>query len=64
VSRWRKIKTAPKDGTKILLYEPECTPFIGWWDNAAMFRGWSVDETSIVFEPCVTHWMPLPEPPK
>lgn len=36
---WREIKTAPKNGTKILFYDPKSkTIFAGWWDKAFELR--------------------------
>jgi len=56
-SYWRPIKTAPKDGRTIIVYEPGLYQTAAWtdgiWTNAA--NSWLGD---------VTHWMPLPKPPK
>ena len=66
MSEWRDIKTAPKDGTEILLIGtahnmlyPKPTRLVGlykkgWW--------WVVGGQFTISH--VTHWMPLPEPPK
>jgi hypothetical protein len=58
---WWPIETAPRDGTTILVYEPgffhtaawEANEFKAGWTNAS--GSWLGD---------VTHWMPLPGPPK
>jgi hypothetical protein len=54
---WQPIETAPKDGTVIIVYAPDFFQTAAWvgngWTNAA--NSWLGD---------VTHWMPLPEPPK
>ena len=59
---WRDIETAPKDGTKILLwpgYLMGGDPMTGWW--ARLARKWvSAGEP---FEVAPTHWRPLPAPP-
>lgn len=64
---WQPIETAPKDGSRILLYWPKTTRIpikiiIGNW------RGdyWSNDLLYFDEEKrnCPTHWMPLPEPPQ
>lgn len=71
---WQPIETAPKDGTPILavFYEPSlpelyspCT--IVWASYHPNSKGKECWRTSAI---CgnkmerVTHWMPLPEPPK
>jgi hypothetical protein len=56
---WQEIATAPKDGTRVLLYRPGCSTHIaiGWCHGAssrfADAIGW--------FN--ATHWQPLPSPP-
>lgn len=73
---WQPIETAPKDGTKILLYVrirsvleddfsiPEIV--VGYFDPNEFAREWYIvertPENTYVDQP--THWMPLPEPPK
>lgn len=62
---WQDISTAPKDGTKILTYEPTWTNPVNvahygndksWWlSNCYEDLGHDLDPT---------HWMPLPTPPK
>lgn len=48
--KWRPIKTAPRDGTKVLVCYANKYIATDWYP----FR--HLDEP--------THWMPLPEPPK
>jgi len=59
---WMPIETAPKDGTKILLwpgYLMGGDPMSGWW--ARLAGKWvSAGEP---FEVAPTHWRPLPAPP-
>jgi len=77
-NEWQTIDTAPKDGTKVILFG-SCnwdadTPgrndpvvIVGFWEDYGGFEcggGW----TTLTFNPysddCkATHWMPLPEPP-
>ncbi len=68
---WQPIKTAPKDGTTILVYQPA-----GMWASRVQSRGECVvtahwhqpgnpERHGLWFPICrPTHWMPLPEPPK
>lgn len=68
--RWRPIKTAPRDGTKILVGRFTVSSSkkglieVDWWrtekDNAG-FIGFGRFHP-IYWPP--THWQPLPEPPK
>jgi hypothetical protein len=64
VSEWQPIETAPKDGTRILIFGArECYGgdyiSLAYWDH--WWRG-DYDEPVYVDEP--THWMPLPPPPQ
>ena len=67
VMEWLPIETAPKDRTRVLLWDGGDV-FTGFWlggkwqdecDFAFSSEGrdWAVREN-------VTHWMPLPDPPK
>ena len=71
MNEWQPIETAPKDGTRILVYNGSI--YVAAWEEATMtlkekkdwvyscysLNGWNYYE--IVYEP--THWMPLPKPP-
>ena len=60
---WQPIETAPKDGTQILVYEPEekYTPiYVVVYDNGKWIE--ASGEQYANWKP--THWMPLPLPPK
>jgi hypothetical protein len=74
---WMPIDTAPRDGTRIMLYTPPSYVCLAVWrDKAAFARnetgsGWEVwnndDDSWYSFslepeEP--THWMPIPTPPQ
>lgn len=75
MSEWRDIKTAPKDGSAILLFVPD-KPVrdmwrghvfddprfcVGYWRTWYSQPEWG-NRNDAHFNP--THWMPLPEPPK
>jgi hypothetical protein len=63
MSDWRPIGTAPKDGTKILLwdarYDGVCS---GYWHPE--FNGWRASGTEEMMHWCdMTHWRPQPPGP-
>lgn len=76
--RWRSIKTAPKDGTVLLLKERIGGIVTGLWSREAGCRDarWYLasengeklccyheyDTEMFLLDP--THWMPLPNDPK
>ena len=77
MTKWQPIETAPKDGTKILLYSKTLPYYtnhmaVGFWNeipNSEYYVGWAsgmsrgfVDADEEITQ--VTHWMPLPNPPK
>lgn len=62
---WQPIETAPKDGTNILVfaihpYEDSYITVCAYCQNykVFMYNGMTVGHAYL------THWMPLPEPPK
>lgn len=65
---WRKIETAPKDGTSILVYNKDGHIYEAKWDTRLGIWRFAVAEQhgcgccggNAEFP---THWMPLPEPP-
>ena len=58
VPGWRPIETGPKDGTRVLAYDPEsCARLVIFW-NASWREAWGGEVNK-----CVTHWMPLPDIP-
>ena len=80
---WQPIDTAPKDGTKILGFQPirklsnelsgltANLRFVGevGWEELDLYSdlrgwpsGWYTSEDHLMCN--LTHWMPLPEPPK
>lgn len=69
--KWRAMKSAPKDGTRILAYVPsgpgEPSVFEVWWEPdyvedelGVTFGGWD-DDFDCNHAPSA--WMPMPEPP-
>lgn len=61
--RWRDISTAPKDGTRVLLWEKGFLVMIGaWLEHTGMAymepRWWS---NGVPIIPPPTHWQPIPE---
>lgn len=64
---WRSIKTAPKDGTKILAWDASDKRYVvALWETYYDGGKWLVPDSAEgeCFPVGVTHWMPLPEPPK
>lgn len=64
MSEWQDIETAPKDGTRCILFQGGRKVCMGeyvpkQWEWAV--EGWK-NTNGNFFNP--THWMPLPEPPK
>lgn len=60
--QWRAIETAPKDGTRVLLYRAGLgeSMAVAWFSHD--FDEWTPVNGSVF--PCPTHWLPLPPPPK
>jgi len=60
---WKKIQTAPLDGTKILGYDPEDEGYMSVMYFEKLWNaGWvSADYDAVKFNP--THWMALPPKP-
>ena len=64
MSEWKPIKTAPKDGTRVLLYDADGTS-IGHYSvhrRISSEYGWLGEDGFPLVNP--THWQPLPDPPK
>lgn len=58
---WRDIETAPKDGTKILLFREHQSVVEGSWNHGGAMNSPYWMTPSNLFNP--THWMPMPAPP-
>ena len=64
MGEWQPIETAPKDGTRVLVVERGTVSIADWFDGNGWEPGacwWATDSGSLRD---VTHWMPLPEPPR
>ncbi len=61
---WQPIETAPKDEARFLGYDPDGRIDVYW------FYKWADGKVELQahrgegFSMTLTHWMPLPEPPK
>lgn len=70
MSKWRTMRTAPKDGTNILLWTDleAGLPVVAHWRDT-IHSGeygrfvWKEPAGGAIAERVPTHWMPLPEPP-
>lgn len=67
---WRPIETAPKDGTKVLLFWPQRPPAdVGWYalddlpPKRALEEGFRAHGDRCIPPEQPTHWRPLPAPP-
>ena len=61
LSSWRNARTSLPKLSEEVLFVTECgTFFLGSWDGIR----WTNDEGRDIVAETVTHWMPLPEPPK
>lgn len=64
---WQPIETAPKDGTDILVMASySMAPAVVYWKNGNVWDCWCLSAVMLRVgdEVKLTHWMPLPEPPK
>ena len=62
---WQPIETAPKDGTRVLLFVPKYGAMSGHFPiyGTSTQEKWNL-HSCLNKEAIPTHWMPLPEPPK
>ena len=74
---WQPIETAPKDGSSILIYDPDDGHGAGeepviyvcyWKEGMSRRRGitgsWTEADGEMYTTFIPTHWMPLPKPPE
>ena len=72
MSEWQPIETAPKDGTQVDVWVvfPSQSYRVAdahWNETAGESGAWqlgSFHEMQFTERPVVTHWMPLPAPPR
>ena len=72
VSKWISVEERlPEDDTNVLVYaignnEPSVIAMTGYTHNMYGFNieGWRAPWQYFFYEYKITHWMPLPEPPK
>lgn len=60
--QWQPIETAPKDGTRILVWSQEYGgrgPLVLFW----MDEHWREPANLLSLRVPPTHWMPIPPPP-
>jgi hypothetical protein len=69
---WQPIETAPKDGTRVLAYWPDCYGNHSACQVETWFGPWAKGNSQMVWQSAFewadghnepTHWMPLPAPP-
>jgi len=61
---WQPIETAPKDGRWILVVNSFGAIFMVARDTESTIDEWLTGQDSYVRSTFLTHWMPLPEPPR
>jgi hypothetical protein len=66
---WQPIKTAPKDGTYVLIYIPRSGEimmacYLPRVEPIKDVTRWWTAERDLPLELAPSHWMPLPDPPE
>ncbi len=61
--KWQPIESAPKDGTRLLVFSPVDGVVSSHWEGG-VWQGlpWRSPRNAAKAAP--THWMPLPSPPE
>lgn len=67
MTTWHPISTAPRDGTRVMLFWPDGTSEQGFYlDNSntpTPWQGWRPESGRPWPKGQPTHWQPLPTPP-
>ncbi len=64
ISNWNPIETAPKDGTRILLYFESGDMAVAYrCDNGEWWTFAGFPDSERMWNQHPSHWMPLPEEP-
>lgn len=60
-AHWMPIDTAPRDGTRVLLYRTDWVEdtCVGFWND--VWKEWNTVNGSVF--PEASHWATLPQPP-
>ena len=62
MSEWHKINSAPRDGSRILVYNPAVGVYSSNFEEGEFpLRYWDYEG---IWFPKPTHWMPLPASPQ
>ena len=76
MTEWKLIENAPRDGTKILLWDRESGPVVGWYGAApkhlqfeenVVIMGWHDDDFMLFGEGengWPKYWIEIPKPPE
>lgn len=60
---WQLIDSAPKDGAKILGYDPTLLKYcIAWWEDGGWYADASSQDGDGYYNTPLSHWQPLTVP--
>ena len=62
MDNWQPIKTAPKDGTEVLLSSSDGI-LVAFWSEVGGYWATPRRKGEAEWVPAPSHWMSLPEPP-